>query len=224
MQKAVFFDLDGTVLDTLPDLAKSANYALNELGYPTQSIETVRSAIGHGIRNLLKDLMHCTDDKELEKCREIFKDYYDLHKADTTRPFDGILQLLQDLKNDGFKLVLISNKYDGATKDLANQFFGNLFDGVYGSRDDIPAKPNRDLFDVACIENALDSNGIIYVGDSEVDCDFANNCGMTLIAVDWGFRTHSQLVEAGAKSIVHTPKELYEKISDIVRVAYGKWD
>ena len=129
MQKAVFFDLDGTVLDTLPDLAKSANYALKELGYPTQSVETVRMAIGHGIRNLLRELMHCNDEEELDRCREIFKEYYDLHKADTTKPFDGIIEVLQDLKKEGFKLVLISNKYDGATKDLAKRFFGDLFYG-----------------------------------------------------------------------------------------------
>ena len=214
MQKTVFFDLDGTVLDTLPDLAKSANYALNELGYPAQSVETARMAIGHGIRNLLKELMHCNDEQELEKCREIFKDYYGEHKADTTKPFDGILDTLQDLKNDGYKLVLISNKYDGATKDLATHFFGDLFDGVYGSRDDIPAKPYKDLFELACSELGLSQDGAIYVGDSEVDCEFAKNCGMILIAVDWGFRTRVQLVEAGAEIIVSSPKELYEKIRD----------
>ena len=169
MQKTVFFDLDGTVLDTLPDLVKSANYALAKLGYPKQSAETVRSAIGHGIRNLLRDLMNCKDEVELEKCREIFKDYYDAHKADATKPFDGIVDTLQMLKADGYKLALISNKYDG----------------------------------------------IIYVGDSEVDCEFAINCGMTLIAVDWGFRTRAQLVEAGAKSIVHSPSELFDKIKDL---------
>ncbi|MDE5755807.1 MAG: HAD family hydrolase [Clostridia bacterium] len=212
MQKIVFFDLDGTVLDTLPDLAKSANYALNELGYPTQNAETVRMAIGHGIRNLLKELMHCTDEEELEKCREIFKDYYDAHKADTTKPFDGILEMLQELKNDGYKLVLISNKYDGATKDLAKRFFGDIFDAVYGSRDDIPAKPNRDLFDLACKEHGFLQDGIIYVGDSEVDCDFARNCGMILISVNWGFRTRDQLVEAGAEIIVSSPKDLYDTI------------
>lgn len=217
MQKAVFFDLDGTVLDTLPDLAKSANYALKQLGYPTQDTETVRMAIGHGIRNLLKELMHCDDEEILEKCREIFKDYYGAHKADTTKPFEGIIETLQDLKKEGYKPVLISNKYDGATKDLAARFFGDLFDGVYGSRDDIPAKPYRDLFELACGESGLAQEGIIYVGDSEVDCDFAKNCGMTLIAVDWGFRTHAQLVEAGAEIIVSSPKELYDTIISLVK-------
>ena len=212
MQKIVFFDLDGTVLDTLPDLAKSANYALKQLGYPTQSVETVRMAIGHGIRNLLKELMNCNDEEQLEKCREIFKDYYGAHKADTTKPFDGILDTLQDLKKEGYKLVLISNKYDPATQDLAKHFFGDIFDGVYGSRDDILAKPYRDLFELACQEHGLSQEGVIYVGDSEVDCEFAHNCGMTLIAVDWGFRTRDQLVEAGADIIVSSTKELYDTI------------
>ena len=218
MQKAVFFDLDGTVLDTLPDLAKSANYALNELGYPTQSLETVRMAIGHGIRNLLRVLMNCEDEEQIDKCREIFKDYYNLHKADTTKPFDGITELLQDLKQEGYKVVLISNKYDDATKDLVKFFFGDLFDGVYGSRDDICPKPCRDLFDIACQENDLDSAGIFYVGDSEVDCEFAINCDMNLIAVDWGFRTRDQLIEAGAKTIVRSPKELFDTICDLAKI------
>ena len=212
MQKTVFFDLDGTVLDTLPDLAKSANYALNELGYPTQDVETVRMAIGHGIRNLLKELMNCADEEQLKKCREIFKDHYGEHKADTTKPFEGIIETLQELKNKGYKLALISNKYDGAAKDLVAHFFGDLFDGVYGSRNDILAKPYRDLFDLACKELGVAQEGIIYVGDSEVDCDFAKNCDMTLIAVDWGFRTHAQLVEAGAEIIVSSPEQLKEKI------------
>ncbi|MDE5654606.1 MAG: HAD family hydrolase, partial [Clostridia bacterium] len=140
---------------------------------------------------------------------------YALQNADTTEPLDGILALLSNLKQEGYKLVLISNKYDGATKDLARKFFGNLFDGAYGSRDNVPAKPDRDLFDLACKENNLATDGIIYVGDSEVDCEFASNCDMTLIAVDWGFRTHAQLVEAGAKVIVSSSKELYNKIKEI---------
>ncbi len=212
MQKTVFFDLDGTVLDTLPDIAKSANYALVELGYPKQSIETVRCAIGHGIRNLLKDLMGCNDVAILEKCREIFKEHYDLHKADTTKPFDGIIDVLKELKDDGYKLVLISNKYDGATKDLAKRFFGTMFDGAYGSRDDIAAKPDREIFEFVCKDMGFAQSGIVYVGDSEVDCEFAANCGMTFIGVDWGFRSRARLEEAGAVVIVSSPKKLKEEI------------
>ena len=142
--------------------------------------------------------------------------YYDLPKADATKPFDGIPKLLQDLKEEGYVLVLISNKYDGAAKDLVKKFLGEQFDGVYGSRDDIYAKPYRDLFDIACKENNLSSEGIIYVGDSEVDCEFAANCDMTLIAVDWGFRTHAQLVGAGANIIVSSSQELYDTIRRLV--------
>ena len=215
MQKILFFDLDGKVLDTLPDIARSANYALDKLGFPTQTTEQVRAVIGHGIRNLLRDLMGCHDTQILEECREIFKTHYDLHKTDTTKPFDGILPLLQSLKSQGNILVLISNKYDGATKELARIFFGSLFDGVYGSRDDVAAKPDRQIFDLVCQEMGLDKEQVIYIGDSEVDCQFAANCGMKFIGVDWGFRTHVQLVDAGASVIASTPDELKELIDKI---------
>lgn len=212
MQKILFFDLDGTVLNTLPDIAKSANYALDSLGFPMQSIEQVRKAIGHGIRNLLKDLMGCNDLETLERCREIFKEHYGVHKSDTTRPFEGIEQLLKELKAEGWLLALISNKYDGATKELAEEFFDGIFDGVFGSVDNIAAKPDKEIFDFVCAQMGISSSGIIYIGDSEVDCEFAKNCNMKFIGVDWGFRTNAQLKEAGAQVIASTPKELKELI------------
>lgn len=138
-----------------------------------------------------------------------------MHKADYTKPFDGIKDALNFLKNDGYKIFLISNKYDDATKDLAKTFFDGVFDGVYGSMDNMPAKPHSDIFKLACEENNLAEEGIIYVGDSEVDCEFAKNCAMKLVAVDWGFRTHAQLTEAGADIIVHSPQELCQRIAEL---------
>lgn len=215
MQKIAFFDLDGTVLNTLPDITNSANYALDCLGFPTQSIEQVRMAIGHGIRNLLRDLLGCNDLEILEKCREIFKAHYDVHKMDITRPFEGIEQLLKELKSEGWQLALISNKYDGATKELAKKFFDKIFDGVYGSFDNIAAKPDKEIFDLVCKEMNIPKDNIIYIGDSEVDCEFARNCNMKFIGVDWGFRTYDQLKEAGASVIASTPSQLKELIYKI---------
>ncbi|MDE7216272.1 MAG: HAD family hydrolase [Clostridia bacterium] len=207
-QKVVMFDLDGTVLDTLPDLALSANYALKSLGFPEQTTEQVRMAIGHGIRNLLKDLMHCEDTEILEKCRSIFQEYYNKNKALTTKPYAGIPELLQYLKDRNCKIILISNKYDGATQELVRQFFGDIFDGVYGSRDGIAPKPDRAIFDFVCERDGIDKDKIIYIGDSEVDFEFASNCDMEFIGVSWGFRKRDQLLDCGAQTIADSVAEL----------------
>lgn len=200
--KNVLFDLDGTVLDTLPDLVVSANYALKKMGYPEQSFEQVRRAIGHGIRNLLKDLMNCHDTDTLEKCRGIFKDYYDRNKAVHTRPYAGMPELVRALKSRNIKVFVISNKYDDAAKDLVEKFYGDLFDGVYGSLDDLPPKPDRAVFDKVCRENSLVPDECVYVGDSEVDLQFGANCSMRVISVSWGFRTKAELIASGAKECV----------------------
>ncbi|MDE6189864.1 MAG: HAD family hydrolase [Clostridia bacterium] len=212
-QKIIAFDLDGTVLDTLPDIATAANFALKSLGFPEQSLESVRTYIGRGIRNLLKDLMGCDDEEVLENCRSIFKDYYDKNKSVTTKPYDGIIDLLNALKQKGYLLYLISNKYEFATKQLVEQFFAGVFDGVYGSLDDRPAKPDRAIFDYVCDIHGLSKDGIIYVGDSEVDYEFAKNCGMEFIAVSWGFRTRSQLENLGVKVIADSVKELADLLN-----------
>lgn len=200
--KNILFDLDGTILDTLPDLFVSANYALKKLGFPEQTFEDVRRAIGHGIRNLLRDLMKCNDTDTLEKCRMIFKDYYDKNKAVHTRPYDGMIELVQRLKSQGNKVFVISNKYDDAAKALVYNFYGDMFDGVYGSRDNILPKPDRAIFDIVVEENSLNPSNCIYVGDSEVDREFAENTGMDFVAVCWGFRTEEELRKCGAKTIV----------------------
>lgn len=216
--KNILFDLDGTVLDTLPDLVVSANYALQRLGYPEQSFEDVRRAIGHGIRNLLKDLMKCDDPATLEKCRAIFKDYYDKNKAVHTKPYDGMPELVARLKAQGNKVFVISNKYDDAAKALVYGFYGNLFDGVYGSRDDILPKPARDIYDIVCRENSLDPDGCVYVGDSEVDREFAQNCGMDFVAVCWGFRTKKELEECGAETIVSDMTSLEKELQKRIKL------
>ena len=216
-QKTVIFDLDGTVLDTLPDLVLSANYALKKLGFPEQSLEQVRKAIGHGIRNLLRELMHCEDENILEECRSIFQEYYNKNKALTTKPYDGIIPLLQSLKDRGDRIFLISNKYDGATQELVTHFFGNIFDGVYGSRENVLPKPDRAMFDFVCEERNIDKSRVIYIGDSEVDCEFAKNCNIDFIGVSWGFRRKEELKASGAQVIVDSVSELKSLICSAVR-------
>lgn len=206
--KNVLFDLDGTVLDTLPDLVVAANYALTKLGYPSQTYEQVRRAIGHGIRNLLKDLMHCEDKDTLEKCRAVFKEYYDKNKAVHTHPYDGMPELISYLKERGVRVFVISNKYDDAAKDLVRKFYGDLFDGIYGSIDDMPPKPDRAVFDKVCEENSLLPRECLYVGDSEVDVQFAKNCSVPLVAVSWGFRTKEELEQFDLSDCVADTAEL----------------
>lgn len=214
--KNILFDLDGTILDTLPDLFVSANYALKKLGFPEQTFEDVRRAIGHGIRNLLRDLMKCNDTDTLEKGRMIFKDYYDKNKAVHTRPYDGMIELVQKLKSQGNKVFVISNKYDDAAKALVYNFYGDMFDGVYGSRDNILPKPDRAIFDIVVEENSLNPSDCIYVGDSEVDREFAENTGMDFVAVCWGFRTEEELRKCGAKTIVSDIYSLENKLEKLM--------
>lgn len=208
IQKTIMFDLDGTVLDTLPDLVLSANYALKKLGFPQQTTEQVRMAIGHGIRNLLKGLMSCEDENLLEECRSIFQEYYNKNKALTTKPYEGIIELLKALKDNGNRIFLVSNKYDGATQELVSHFFGDIFDGVYGSRENVLPKPDKAMFDFVCEECNIDKESVIYIGDSEVDCEFAKNCNMDFIGVSWGFRRKEELKISGAEVIVDTVDEL----------------
>ena len=216
LAKNILFDLDGTVLDTLPDLVEAANYALVKSGFPAQTFEDVRRAIGHGIRNLLRDLMRCDDQEILESCRLIFKEYYDKNKAVRTRPYEGLIELIKSLKARGIRVFVISNKYDDAAKDLIKTFYGELFDGVYGSCEDIPPKPDRAIFDKVCEQNGLDSKECIYVGDSEVDVQFAANCGMEFIAVSWGFRTKEELIASGAKRIASDIQGLKTNIEEYI--------
>lgn len=205
----VIFDLDGTILDTLEDLTDSINYVLKKHEMNQKSRSEVRKAVGNGIYKLVENVL--PDGIEKEKTELIFsdfKEYYTIHCADKTKPYDGIEEMLSELKKKGYKLAVVSNKADFAVKELCNKYFTDMFDIVLGERENIARKPAPDsiykVLDSMCIkkENA------VYIGDSEVDIETAKNAGIREVAVTWGFRNKDLLKEKGANLLVQFPKDI----------------
>ena len=203
------FDLDGTLLDTLEDLADSANYIMSSFGHPERTISEIRNFVGNGIRKLIeRSAPKDTPVEEIDQMFEQFKVYYGEHCADKTKPYDGIIELLQKLRKQGVKLAVVSNKADYAVKALCEQYFPKYFDEAVGEREGIARKPAPDTVKEVLKNLQMDKSQAVYIGDSEVDVQTARNAGMDCIAVDWGFRDISVLKEAGAEIIVSTPAEI----------------
>jgi len=203
------FDLDGTLLDTLEDLADSVNYIMGKFGHPARSLTEVRSFVGNGIRKLIERSAPAeTPAEEVDRMFEQFKEYYGAHCADKTKPYDGILKVLAGLQKQGAKLAVVSNKADFAVKSLCEQYFPGCFDEAVGERAGIARKPAPDTVNEVLKNLQMDKSQAVYIGDSEVDVQTAQNVGMDCIAVDWGFRDREVLQKAGADLIVSTPEKL----------------
>lgn len=211
--KAVIFDLDGTVLSTLDDLADSVNYALRANGMPQRSTAEVRSFVGNGIRRLIESSVPSGCDAiTVDRVLATFSDYYGKHSADKTRPYDGVIEMMTRLKGDGVKIAVLSNKADWAVSELCKRYFGDLVEYSMGETEGIPRKPSPAGVFVMLEKLGVDLDECVYIGDSEVDILTANNAEMDCIAVDWGFRDRCQLVNAGASVIASSPDELYAKL------------
>jgi len=214
--KAVLFDLDGTVLNTIDDLADSVNHALTTLGFPARTVSEVRAICGNGPRNLIRRCMpESAGDKEFEECLILFKEHYEINKTNKTAPYDGIINVLNELRTSGYKLALVSNKHDDALGALNKSYFGELFDFSIGSSDETPKKPAPDMVDIALDKLGMTRTDAVYVGDSEVDVLTAKNAGLPCIAVTWGFRDKDILIEAGAKVFIDSAHELPEAINNL---------
>ncbi|MBR4858334.1 MAG: HAD family hydrolase [Clostridia bacterium] len=207
--KAVLFDLDGTLTDTLDDLTSSVNFALSELGFPRRSRDEVRSFVGNGVRRLINLSVPCGTSETLsEKCLNVFKAHYEKTSCVNTKPYDGINEVLETLKNRGIKTAVVTNKVHWAAEDIVNRFFGMLIDMTVGQIDGVAQKPAPDgIFSVLERMNVAKENAV-YVGDSEVDCITARNAGIPCIGVTWGFRDRKILEENGAEFIVSEPQEI----------------
>lgn len=207
--KLVIFDLDGTILDTLEDLADSVNYALSAHGYPTRTMEEIRRFVGNGLLMLVRlALTPETDETVVQEVLATQKTYYKEHCADKTKPYDGVIELLTELKEAGCKMAVVSNKADYAVQILCEQYFKGLFDLTVGERENVRKKPAPDAVNMVLKELQTDRKNAIYVGDSEVDIETAQNADMKAILVNWGFRDEEVLREQGAKVIVKTMQEL----------------
>ena len=209
--KAVLFDMDGTVLDTLGDLAAAVNHTLREFSMPERSIAEVAAALGNGAAYLIAHTVPAGTPKELtDKVLAAYAPYYDAHCDILTGPYDGIVPLMQKLRERGVKLAVISNKQDTAVKPLAEKYFPGLLEIAVGESAEVRRKPNPDAVLAALCHIGVEREEAIYVGDTEVDLQTARNAGMECASVDWGVRTREQLVEIGAEHIFDTVQELEE--------------
>ena len=209
--KTVIFDMDGTILDTIDDLADSVNHSLKAFDFPTRSREEIRTFIGNGLAQLIHlSVPTGTSEQEEKKVFEEQKRYYALHAADKTKPYEGITELLRSLKEHGIKTAVVSNKNDPNVKALSEKYFKGLFDASIGVRDGVPRKPAPDLVNIALKEMNAAKCDTVYVGDSEVDVATAKNSGLRMITVLWGYRTKEELLDKGAENFVTTAAEIRE--------------
>lgn len=207
--KLAIFDLDGTLLNTLEDLADSVNHALTECGHSNRTIDEVRRFVGNGIWKLIeRSVPQGTEIAEIDRVHVEFTTYYKVHCADKTKPYDGILELLKTLREHGVRTAVVSNKADYAVKELCKQYFDGLLDAAVGECEGIKRKPAPDSVNAVLKELGVKKEEAVYIGDSDVDVETAKNAGMQEIAVDWGFRDTEFLKEHGAAVIVSNTEEI----------------
>ncbi|HAX02149.1 MAG: hypothetical protein A2Y45_09635 [Tenericutes bacterium GWC2_34_14] len=216
MIKAIIFDMDGTVLNTIDDIHQAVNHALALKKLPLKSLDEVKMAVGNGARKLIERVCpkHFTKE-ELNEVFHLYQSYYDQHSNVHTGPYEGILELLETLKSKGFKLAVVSNKFEHLVQGLNDEVFKHLFDASIGEVHGIPIKPAPDMVYKAL--NLLDvkPEEALFVGDSEVDIDTANNAQIISVGVTWGFRPESLLREHQAHYIIHEPKALLDLIKGV---------
>ena len=208
---SIIFDLDGTLLDTLDDLCNSVNYSLRTNNFPERSLAEVRTFVGNGIRLLIERSVPEGTSKELiDKTFECFKTYYAVHCNDKTKTYPGVMDMLKELKKNGYKIAVLSNKAQYAVTKLCNIYFNNLLDDAVGARENVAKKPSPDALYICAENNNINLNNVIYVGDSDVDVATANNAGVRGIAVTWGFRSRELLIKCGAENLADNTDELLQ--------------
>lgn len=211
MKKLIIFDLDGTLLNTIDDLAMATNHALAENGYPTHPVEAYNFFVGNGINKLFERALpeEARTPENVQLIRASFIPFYDAHKLDLTRPYDGILELLKTLSDNGVKLAIASNKYQLATEKLVNYYFAETpFIAVFGQRDNVPIKPDPTVVeDIRRLVNAEQAK-TLFVGDSGVDMLTAQQAGVTAVGVTWGFRSAEELRTYNPDYLVAKPDDI----------------
>ncbi|MCQ2148241.1 MAG: HAD family hydrolase [Bacteroidales bacterium] len=214
MIKLVIFDLDGTLLNTIEDLGNAVNYALSECGYPIVEMGRYNNLVGRGIMNLFRGALpeNARDEQTVLKMKEHFLKYYTEHNKDCTRPYDGILPMLDMLKDNGVKLAVASNKYQKGTEDLINCFFGDYeFVSILGQREGFPIKPSPEIVnEVLKASKGISKEETVYIGDSNVDMETGINADVRTIGALWGFRTKEELAAYNPWHLSESPIELKE--------------
>jgi len=211
MKKLIIFDLDGTLLNTIADLAQSTNHALQALGYPTHPEAAYNFMVGNGINKLFERALPEGEKSEenVWRVRKEFIPYYDIHNADKSRPYSGIPELLQQLQEAGMQLAVASNKYQAATEKLIACYFpGIRFAAVFGQREGVNVKPDPTIVHDILAITRTDKEDVLYVGDSGVDMQTAANAGITACGVTWGFRPRTELETFHPEYIVNEANEI----------------
>ena len=209
MTKAIVFDLDGTLLDTLADLAASTNYALRSCGMPEHSIDDVRRFVGNGVRMLMtRAVPDGESNPRFDEAFSVFRQHYMQHCLDTTCPYPGIMEALARLREKGMLLAIVSNKMQAATEELRQHFFSQYIDVAIGESAAIRKKPAPDTVNEALRLLGISHDEAIYVGDSDVDIDTARAAMMSCASVLWGFRDRQFLLNHGATRLLSSPEEL----------------
>ena len=205
------FDLDGTLLSTLNDLAASTNYALRWAGMPERTIEEIRMFVGNGVKLLMeRAIPNGQNNPKFEITYNKFREHYMQHSLDTTSPYNGIPELLYELKRRGKKLAIVSNKFYNATQELAKHFFFDTIEVAIGEREFIRKKPAPDTVIEALKQLGVSKEGAVYIGDSDVDIMTAKNSGLPCISVLWGFRDKDFLLQHGGTLFIENPAEILE--------------
>ncbi len=211
MTKLAIFDLDGTLLNTITDLAVSVNQALEQYGFPTHDEATYKHFVGNGIQILFKRALpsDARTPENIQRIQDAFMPYYTAHKSDLTAPYAGLVHMLEDLQVSGMRLGVASNKYHAGTLAMVEQHFPTIhFDLVLGQRDSIPVKPHPQVLHDIMQHTGTAPADTVFIGDSDVDMQTARNAHITAIGVTWGFRTPDELIVNGANHLVNTPQEL----------------
>ena len=213
MYQAVIFDLDGTLLYTLEDLKDGVNHVMRNWNYPERTLDEVRRFVGNGIHKLIERAVpEGLKDEKVEQVFEEFKTYYTAHCEIKTRPYDGIMELLAQLKEKGIKLAIVSNKNDAAVKELARDYFADYIEKevAIGEREGIRKKPAPDSVFEAMRILGVDKKDTVYVGDSDVDRATAKNAGLDCISVTWGFRDEALLKSLEPEYLIAEPEEILD--------------
>lgn len=211
MKKLVIFDLDGTLLNTIADLAAATNYALTQFGYPTHPTDAYRFFVGNGINKLFERALP-EQERTLEnviRIRSKFVPYYNIHNADLSRPYPGIEELLNLLQQHHLQLAVASNKYQEATAKLIGQYFPAIhFTAVFGQRDNVPTKPDPQVVNEIIQMAGVSKEEVVYIGDSGVDMQTGCNAGVATIGACWGFRPKSELEEFHPDLLAEKPEDI----------------